>query len=86
MLFFLAFLPHFLGRTAHSTIQLLMLGLVFQLIGLIIDLLIGWTAGSFRDKALARPGVLRVMTFTSAGVFLVLAVVVGTEAARTLAG
>jgi len=41
MLFFLAFLPQFLGRTAHPTVQLLMLGLVFQLIGLIIDQVIG---------------------------------------------
>lgn len=40
MLFFLAFLPQFLGRARSPTLQLLMLGLLFQLIGLAIDVAI----------------------------------------------
>lgn len=86
LLFFLAFLPQFLGHSRSPFAQLLMLGLLFQAIGLGIDLVIGWTAGSFRDKVLARPGVLRAMTFTSAAVFVVLAIVVSIEAVRALAG
>jgi threonine/homoserine/homoserine lactone efflux protein len=85
MLFFLAFLPQFLGHASNPTLQLLMLGLLFQLIGLIIDLAIGWSAGSFRDKVLARPGALRTMTYTSAAVFIALATIITIEAIRALA-
>ena len=80
LLFFLAFLPQFLGKSHHPVLQLLMLGLLFQGIGLAIDLTVGWTAGGFRDKVHARPGALRAMTFTSAGVFVILAIIVGAEA------
>lgn len=85
LLFFLAFLPQFLGDSHHPALQLLMLGLLFQVIGLALDLTVGWTAGSFRDKVLARPGALRAMTYTSAGVFVVLAIVVGVEAINAIA-
>ena len=84
LLFFLAFLPQFLGHSHHPSLQLLMLGLLFQAIGLVVDLTIGWTAGGFRDKVLARPGVLRAMTYTSAGVFVVLAVMVSVEAVQAV--
>ncbi len=86
LLFFLAFLPGFLGTAQSPTLQLLLLGVMFQLIGLVIDLAIGWSAGSFRDKVLARPAVLRGMTYTSAAVFLVLALVVGIDAVITARG
>jgi threonine/homoserine/homoserine lactone efflux protein len=84
LLFFLAFLPQFLGHSHHPALQLLMLGQLFQAVGLAIDLTVGWTAGSFRDKVLARPGALRAMTYTSAGVFIVLAVIVGVEAVNAI--
>ena len=84
MLFFLAFLPQFLGHASSATLQLLMLGMVFQLVGLVIDMAIGWSAGSFRDKVLAKPRALHALTYTSAAVFIVLAGVVGIEAIRTL--
>jgi threonine/homoserine/homoserine lactone efflux protein len=85
MLFFVAFLPQFLGHATSPTLQLLMLGLLFQLIGLIIDLAIGWSAGSFRDKVLARPGALKAMTYTSAAVFIALATIIAVEVIRALA-
>lgn len=84
MVFFLAFLPQFLGRTTHPVVQLLMLGLVFQLVGLVVDLAIGWTAGSVRDRILARPVVQRAMSLASACVFLLLAAVVGVAAVDSL--
>lgn len=84
LLFFVAFLPQFLGRATSPTLQLLLLGLLFQAVGLTVDLAIGWSAGTFRDKVLSRPRVLRAMTYTSAAVFVVLAAVVGLEAVRAL--
>lgn len=84
LLFFVAFLPQFIGSATSPTLQLLLLGLLFQAVGLAIDLAIGWSAGCFRDKVLARPGALRAMTYTSGSVFVVLAIIVGNEAALTL--
>jgi threonine/homoserine/homoserine lactone efflux protein len=84
MLFFVAFLPQFLGHATSLTLQLLMLGLLFQLTGLIIDLAIGWSAGSFRDKVLARPSALKAMTYTSAAVFTALATIIAIEVIRAL--
>ncbi len=84
MLFFLAFLPQFIGRATSPTLQLLLLGLVFQLVGLIVDVAVGWSAGTVRDRVRTRPGIVRTMTYTSAAVFLVLAVGVGVEAMGTV--
>ena len=85
LLFFLAFLPGFLGHADSPTLQLLMLGLLFQGVGLVVDLTVGWSAGTFRDKVLGRPALLRGMTYTSAAVFLVLALVVTADAVHTIA-
>lgn len=84
MLFFVAFLPQFLGSATSPTLQLLMLGLLFQLFGLVIDVAIGWSAGSMRDKVLTRTGTRRAMAYTSAAVFVTLAAVVGVDAAIRL--
>jgi threonine/homoserine/homoserine lactone efflux protein len=84
LLFFIALLPQFLGSATNTTVQLLMLGALFQLIGFAIDLAVGWSAGRFRDKVLARPQALRLMTYTSAAVFTGLAAFVGVEAVRSL--
>ena len=86
LLFFLAFLPQFLGAATRPVLQLLLLGLLFQAVGLVVDLAIGWSAGSFRDRVLARPAALRALPYTSAGVFLVLAVAVGVEVVRSVTG
>ncbi len=85
MLFFVAFLPQFLGSASNPFLQLLMLGLIFQVVGLAGDLTVGWTAAVLREKVLARPRAVQAMTFTSAGVFAALALVVTTEAIRSLA-
>lgn len=83
-LFLLALLPQFIGSASNPTAQLLMLGIMFQLIGLGIDLAIGWTAGTFRNRVLSSPRTLTAMSWTSAAVFLTLATVVGVDAAHTL--
>jgi threonine/homoserine/homoserine lactone efflux protein len=80
ILFFLAFFPGFLGRSRNPALQLLVLGLLFQVIGLATDFTVAWSTGSLRDKVLARPAILRAMTYTSAGVLLVLAVIIGIDA------
>ena|GEM_PF-128074 len=43
-LFFLAFLPQFLGTATNPALQLLVLGVLLQVSGLAADLLIGWAA------------------------------------------
>jgi threonine/homoserine/homoserine lactone efflux protein len=54
-LFFVAFLPQFLGTTGENPMaQMLMLGLLLQVTGLITDLAIGSAAGVFRDAVLSR--------------------------------
>lgn len=84
ILFFLALLPQFLGKAHSPALQFLMLGLTFQLVGLVGDLAIGWAAGAFRDRVLTRPKALQAMALVSAAVFAVLAVVVGIEAIRSM--
>jgi threonine/homoserine/homoserine lactone efflux protein len=86
ILFFVAFLPQFLGRATNPTLQLLMLGVTFQFIGFAIDVSIGWSAGSFRDRLLAKPGAVKAMTYVSSAVFILLAAIIGIEAAGTLTG
>jgi len=76
MLFFVAFLPQFLGNASSPTVQLLMLGLLLQSVGLVVDLFIGWTAGSFRARVQERPEMLRRLSRASAAVFAGLAVLV----------
>ena len=83
-LFFLAFLPLFLGTATSPTLQLLMLGVLLQLAGLAVDLLVGLAAGAFRDRVLQGPATMRTLTLTSAFVFAALAVLVIVEVARRL--
>jgi threonine/homoserine/homoserine lactone efflux protein len=85
MLFFIAFLPQFLGTAGSPFLQFLMLGLIFQAVGLAGDLTVGWSAAVFREKVLTRPGVIQAMAFISAGVFAALALIVSIEAIRSLA-
>jgi threonine/homoserine/homoserine lactone efflux protein len=86
ILFFVAFMPQFLGTASNPFLQLLMLGLIFQIVGLVGDLTFGWTAALFRDKILARPRAIQAMTYVSASVFAGLALIVSTEAVKTLTG
>ncbi|MEV0720810.1 LysE family translocator [Asanoa sp. NPDC050611] len=76
ILFYLAFLPQFLGAGAGAwpvTAQLLVLGLVFIVIGLAVDGTAGLLAGTLAEKVAARPGFRRGMERLSAAVFAGLA-------------
>lgn len=84
ILFFAAFLPHFV-RPGHGpvTAQLLTLGLIFLLIGLVVDGAVGVTAGRL-GAALAAGGragtaltVAAGLTFAALAVLLVADVVAG---------
>jgi threonine/homoserine/homoserine lactone efflux protein len=83
-LFFAALLPQFLGSARNPFLQLMLLGVVFQLFGLVTDITAGWTAAALRAKVLARPGAMRTMTLVSGGVLTLLAVLVATDAVRSL--
>lgn len=83
MLFFTAFLPQFLGDTAvNPVVQLLMLGLVLQLLGLLTDLAIGYGAGAVRDRILRRTRAQSFLERVAAGVYGVLAAVLLVDAVR----
>lgn len=77
-LFFVAFLPQFLGTTGGSGenpfAQILMLGLLLQLTGLLTDLAIGSAAGLFRDAVLSRPRVRYLLDGAAGTVYGALAV------------
>lgn len=74
ILFFTALLPQFLGdATEHPILQLLMLGLVLQAVGMLGDLAIGCAAGTFRDRVLHRSGVRKALDRLAAGVYGTLA-------------
>ncbi|RZQ65149.1 LysE family translocator [Amycolatopsis suaedae] len=83
MLFFTAFLPQFLGDTSENPVlQLLMLGLILQLLGLLTDLAIGYAAGAVRDRVLSRSGVRKLLERLAAGVYGALAAVLVAETVR----
>jgi threonine/homoserine/homoserine lactone efflux protein len=74
-LFFVAFLPQFLGSTSERPFaQILMLGLLLQLTGLLADLAVGSAAGLFRDVVLRRPTVRRALDGAAGTVYGALAV------------
>lgn len=73
-LFFIAFLPQFLGSTTASPFaQVLMLGLLLQLTGLVADIAVGSAAGTFRDLVLGRQGVRRALDGAAGTVYGALA-------------
>lgn len=83
ILFFTAFLPQFLGdATQHPVLQLLMLGLILQTLGLITDLAIGYAAGAIRDRVLQRGRVRKLLERLAASVYGALATVLVVEAVR----
>jgi threonine/homoserine/homoserine lactone efflux protein len=84
MVFFIAFLPQFVGDARSSILQLVTLGLLLQFVGLVIDLAFGWGAGIMRSKVLDRPARLRSINLVSATVFAVLACVVVVDSAMTI--
>ena len=82
-LFFVAFLPQFLGTTTDRPFaQILMLGLLLQLTGLAADLAIGSAAGLFRDAVLSRPRVRLALDGAAGTVYGALAVLLLVGVAR----
>jgi len=82
-LFFVAFLPQFLGTTTDRPFaQILMLGLLLQLTGLAADLAIGSAAGLFRDAVLSRPRVRMALDGAAGTVYGALAVLLLVGVAR----
>lgn len=83
MLFFTAFLPQFLGDTTENpALQLLMLGSVLQMLGLITDLAIGYAAGAARDRLLRRTKARSLLERLAAGVYGALAAVLLADTVR----
>lgn len=79
-LFFTAFLPQFVNADNGSVIlQFVVLGLIMQAIGWIIDALIGVAAGGARDLLGRRPGIRTNLDRAAGGVFAALAVAVVVE-------
>lgn len=82
-LFFVAFLPQFLGTAGeHPFAQILMLGLLLQGIGLAVDLTIGSAAGLFRDAVLTKRKVRLALDAVAGTVYGGLATLLIVEVAR----
>ncbi len=79
-LFFLAFLPQFIDPTRDATGQILVLGAIFFVIALAIDLAYALGAGALGSWLRRRPEFLRRQHYATGGVYLLLA------AAAALAG
>ncbi len=72
-LFIAAFIPQFLGGDAPATTQLLVLALVFQVCGLVVDLIVGVAAGTIRHLLDERAGLATNLGRASAVVYLAIA-------------
>lgn len=83
-LFFIAFLPQFAGKSNNLVLQFIVLGLLLQTVGLIIDLIIGWAAGAVRSRVLSRPSMVRVINVVSGLVFAGLAVFAAVDGIATI--
>jgi threonine/homoserine/homoserine lactone efflux protein len=70
VLFFLAFVPQFITAGGWSTsVQILVLGAVLIVVGLIMDGALGMLAGTFSKLLLSRPAIQRWMKRAAAAVF-----------------
>ena len=79
----LFFLPQFLGSAGENPFgQMLMLGLLLQLTGLVADIAIGSAAGLFRDAVLGRRKVRLVLDGAAGTVYGALATLLLLEVAR----
>lgn len=70
-LFFLAFLPQFVDVSrGHVTAQMLILGVVFTVMGLAVDLVVASLASSAGDWLRRRPGARRAHKWITGGVYV----------------
>lgn len=75
VLFYLAFLPQFVDADrGNTTVQLLVLGLTFVVVGLVIDAMIGVAAGRLGTWLQRRKGADTVLNRVAGTVFIALAV------------
>uniref|UniRef100_UPI00321BD422 LysE family translocator n=1 Tax=Brachybacterium nesterenkovii TaxID=47847 RepID=UPI00321BD422 len=86
MLFFVAVLPGFLGHARSATAQMGMLGAVNIAMETLLYGSIGVFAGHFYTRVAGHGRGRRVLTLVAAGVYLLLAVVIGAEAVRDMLG
>jgi len=71
--FFLAFLPQFVGTgEAAPTLRLIELGGVFMAMTFVVFVLYGVAAATVRDRVMARPSVLAMLRRLFAGAFVLL--------------
>ncbi|WP_066366370.1 LysE family translocator [Herbidospora mongoliensis] len=85
ILFYLAFVPQFVTRGEHAwpvTIQMLLLGLTFIVVGLMVDGTAGLLSGHLSERIARRPGFRTWMERISAGVFAALAARLVQESTR----
>ena len=72
-LFFLAFLPQFVDvAKGHVALQMILLGLIFALLGILSDGTYAVAAGSFGRWLKSRAGILRAQRYFAGSVFITL--------------
>jgi threonine/homoserine/homoserine lactone efflux protein len=74
-LFFLAFLPQFVSPgSGHVALEMVMLGLIFMVQGMIIFITIGLLSGAIGNYFLEKPRVSRIFSWLTAGIFATLGI------------
>ncbi|HZS05437.1 MAG TPA: LysE family translocator [Blastocatellia bacterium] len=73
-LFFLAFLPQFVVRTGNVAAQIILLGVLFNISGTIVNVVVAWTAGWLGERFNAREGLAGRFRRLSGVVFIGLGV------------
>lgn len=74
-LFFLAFLPQFVSPGSDNfALEMIMLGLIFMLQGMIIFTAIGLLSGTIGNYLLQKPKVSRLFSWLTAGIFATLGI------------
>ena len=71
-IFFVAFLPQFVGDSPGAVWQMLQLSAVFMLVTLVVFADYGWGAAAVRTHVLTRPRVLTWLRRTFAAAFVTL--------------
>ncbi|UAJ78847.1 LysE family translocator [Leifsonia sp. ZF2019] len=84
-LFFLAFLPQFLGSAESSAAQFVLLGLCFMAIGYVVDTTVGLLAGVLQRRLAPGSSAARMLSVLAGIVYTCLAGVVGWELVASLA-
>lgn len=78
-LFFLAFLPQFLGSATSSAAQFIVLGVCFMVIGYVVDTAVGLLAGTLQRRLAPASSAARTLSLLAGIVYLCLAAVVAWE-------